>query len=105
MAELERAVREPAALKRVSRVLKLAPLALLLTLVNVLDVWLLLLVGIGQWKTRRLTSYMNQAGFEGDEGLAALKGIAKRCGDLVQRLMTLVGSAVAWDDAGGRYCH
>ncbi len=90
VAELERAVRKSAVLKRVSRVLKLVPLVLLLTplliLVNVLDVWLLLIMGIGHWKAQRLTSYMNQAGFDGDEGLAELKGIARRCGDLVQRL-------------------
>ncbi len=86
VAELERAVRKAAVLKRVSRVLKLVPLVLLLILVNVLDVWLLLLMGTAHWKTQRLTSYMNQAGFDGDEGLAELKGIARRCGDLVQRL-------------------
>ncbi len=90
VAELERAVRKSAVLKRVSRFLKLVPLVLLLTplliLVNVLDVWLLLLMGIAHWKAQRLTSYMNQAGFDGDEGLAELKGIARRCGDLVQRL-------------------
>ena len=90
VAELERAVRKSAVLKRVSRVLKLVPLVLLLTLllilVNVLDLWLLLIMGIAHWKTQRLTSYMNQAAFDGDEGLAELKRIARRCGDLVQRL-------------------
>lgn len=90
LAELERAVRKSAVLKRVSRVLKLVPLVLLLTLllmlVNVLDVWLLLIMGIAHWKAQRLTSYMNQAAFDGDEGLAELKGVARRCGDLVQRL-------------------
>lgn len=86
LAELERAVRKSAVLKRVSRVLKLVPLVFLLILVNVLDVWLLLIMGIAHWKAQRLTSYMNQAGFDGDEGLAELKGIARRCGDLVQRL-------------------
>lgn len=85
LAELERAVRKSAVL-RVSRVLKLVPLVLLLILVNVLDVWLLLIMGIAHWKTQRLTSYMNQAAFDGDEGLAELKGVARRCGDLVQRL-------------------
>lgn len=80
LAELERAVRKAAVLKRVSRVLKLV------ILVNVLDVRLLLIMGIGHWKAQRLTSYMNQAAFDGDEGLAELKGIARRCGDLVQRL-------------------
>ena len=85
LAELERAVRKAAVL-RVSRVLKLVPLVLLLILVNVLDVWLLLIMGIAHWKTQRLTSYMNQAAFDGDEGLAELKGVARRCGDLVQRL-------------------
>ena len=85
LAELERAVRKSAVL-RVSRVLKLVPLVLLLILVNVLDVWLLLIMGIAHWKTQRLTSYMNQAAFDGDQGLAELKGVARRCGDLVQRL-------------------
>ena len=90
LAELERAVRKAAVLKRVSGVLKLVQLArlwaLLLILINVLDLWLLLIMGIAHWKTQRLTSYMNQAGFDGDEGLAELKRIARRCGDLVQRL-------------------
>lgn len=90
LAELERAVRKAAVLKRVSGVLKLVQLArlwaLLLIPINVLDVWLLLIMGIAHWKTQRLTSYMNQAGFDGDEGLAELKGVARRCGDLVQRL-------------------
>lgn len=90
VAELERAVRKSAVLKRVSGVLKLVQLArlwaLLLILINVLDVWLLLIMGIAHWKTQRLISYMNQAGFDGDEGLADLKRIARRCGDLVQRL-------------------
>ena len=90
VAELERAVRKAAVLKRVSGVLKLVQLArlwaLLLILINVLDVWLLLIMGIAHWKTQRLISYMNQAGFDGDEGLAELKRIARRCGDLVQRL-------------------
>ena len=86
VAELERSVRKSAVLKGVSRVLKRVQLALLLTLVNVLDVWLLLLVGIGHWKTRRLTLYMNQEPFEGGEGLAELRKIARRCGDLVQLL-------------------
>ena len=80
LAELERAVRKAAVLKRVSRVLKLV------ILVNVLDVRLLLIMGIGHWKAQRLTSYMNQEAFDGDEGLAELKGVARRCGDLVQRL-------------------
>lgn len=86
LAELERAVRKAAVPKRVSRVLKLVQLARLWALVNILDVWLLLIMGIAQWKTQELTSYMNQAAFDGDEGLAELKRIARRCGDLVQRL-------------------
>ncbi len=69
LAELERAVRKAAVLKRVSRVLKLVPLVLLWALVNILDVWLLLIMGIAHWKTQRLTSYMNQEAFDGDEGL------------------------------------
>ena len=92
VAELERSVRKSAVLKGVRRVLKRVQLALLLALVNVLDVcWLLLLVGIGHRKVRRLTSYMNQAAFDGDEGLAELQGIAKCCGDLVQCLDRLYG--------------
>lgn len=86
LAELERAVRKAAVLKRVSGVLKLVQLARLWALVNILDVWLLLIMGIAHWKTQRLTSYMNQEAFDGDEGLAELKGVARRCGDLVQRL-------------------
>lgn len=83
---LERAARKPAARKRMSRVLKLVQLVLLLTLVNVLDVRLLLMMGVAHWKTRRLTSYMNQEPFDGDEGLAELRRIARRCGNLVQCL-------------------
>lgn len=83
---LERAARKPAARKRMSRVLKLVQLALLLTLVNVLDVRLLLMMGVAHWKTRRLTSYMNQEPFDGDEGLAELRRIARRCGNLAQCL-------------------
>ena len=86
VAELERAVRKAAVLKRVSRVLKLVQLARLWALVNILDLWLLLIMGIAQWKTQELTLYMSQAAFDGDEGLAELKGIARRCGDLAQRL-------------------
>lgn len=81
LAELERAVRKSAVLN-----LKLVQLARLWALVNILDVWLLLIMGIAHWKTQRLTSYMNQEAFDGDEGLAELKGVARRCGDLVQRL-------------------
>ncbi len=86
LAELERAVRKAAVLKRVSGVLKLVQLARLWALVNILDVWLLLIMGIARWKAQRLTSYMNQEAFDGDEGLAELKGVARCCGDLVQRL-------------------
>jgi len=50
-----------------------------------------IIMGIAHWKIRRLTSYMNQAEFDGDEGLAELKGIARRCGDLVQCLDRLYG--------------
>jgi len=95
VAELERSVRKYTVLTGVSRALKLVQLALLLTLVNVLDIRLLLIMGIimgiAHWKIRRLTSYMNQAEFDGDEGLAELKGIARRCGDLVQCLDRLYG--------------
>lgn len=103
VAELERLVRKPAAIRRVSMVLKLVQslarfhLALFfrrvyfLMFLNVLDVGLLLIVGMGHRKTRRLTSYMNQAAFDGDEGLAELKRIASRCGDLVQRLDSFYG--------------
>ena len=86
LAELEQAVRKAAVPKRVSRILKLVQLARLWALVNILDLWLLLIMGIAQWKTQELTLYMNQAAFDGDEGLAELKRIARRCGDLVQRL-------------------
>ena len=86
VAELERSVRKSPVLKGVSRVLKRVQLALLMTVVNVHDVRLLLIKGVAHWKSRRLTSYMNQEPFDGDEGLAELRGIARRCGDLVQCL-------------------
>lgn len=86
VAALEAAVRKSAVFRGIRRVLKLVQLAFLLALVSVLDVWLLLIVGIAYWKTWRLTSYMNQAAFDGDEGLAERRRIARRCGDLVQRL-------------------
>ena len=91
VAGRKRAVRKSAVPTGVSRVPKLVQLTRLLIWANVLDVWLLLLVGIGHWKARRLTLYMNQEPFEGDEGLAELKGIARRCGDLVQCLDRLYG--------------
>ena len=91
VAELERSVRKSAVLKGVGRVMKRVQLALLLTRVNALDIWLLLMMGIAHWKTRRLTAYMNQEAFDGDEGLAELRAIARRCGDLVQCLDRLYG--------------
>lgn len=91
LAELERSVRKSPVLKGVNRVLKLVQLVRLLTLINVLDVRLLLIMGVAHWKTRRLTSYMNQEPFDGDEGLAELRRIARRCGDLVQCLNGFYG--------------
>ena len=89
--ELERSVRKSPVLKRVNRVLKLVKLVHLLTCINILDALLLLTMGFAHWKTRRLTSYMNQEPFDGDEGLAELRGIARRCGDLVQCLDSFYG--------------
>ena len=86
VAALERAVRKPAVLKRVSRVPKLVQALPFVTLVNVFDVRLLFALGIARWKIRRLVLRMNRTEFDGDEGLAELKRIAKRCGDLVQLL-------------------
>ena len=81
-AELERAVRQPVALRRVGRLLNpIAPA--LLTLV---DVWLFFAVGIARQTAQRLALRINQTTFDGDEGLAVLKKIASCCGDLVQQL-------------------
>ena len=86
VAEVLRAVRKPAVPGKLSRVPQRAHLAFLLTLVNVFDVPLLFAVWTARWKTRRLVLRMNRTEFDGDEGLAELKRIAKNCGDLVQRL-------------------
>jgi len=99
VAELERSVRKSPVLKGMSRVLKRVQLVLLLTLVNILDVRLLLIMGVAHWKTRRLTSCMNQEPFDGDEGLAELRGIASVAGIWCSALMACMGSATAWEDA------
>ena len=77
-----RAVRQPAALEKVSVLLKPVELFLL----TFVDVGLLFAVGTARRETQWLATRINQTTFDGDAGLAVLKKTASHCGDLVQRL-------------------
>ncbi|KKZ09950.1 MAG: hypothetical protein TQ37_10565 [Candidatus Synechococcus spongiarum 15L] len=55
-------------------------------LLTLFDVWLLLATMTDRRKIQRLVLRTNRTTFDDDEGLAALKRLAKSCGDLVQRL-------------------